>query len=138
MRDYSKRKPFTVPIRTTVLTMEDVHTFNELFIKRYSIQISEGEDMREVWEREIDLFEKGVAFFENGLLYHSIDGSLIAYIDFFAGNGEITVSYYYGEWQCDFETVLEHDSDSEFFSIRHEGETYTFRADHIIETNNYE
>lgn len=71
-------KPFTIPVIdiTTSLDWEQLHEFNDTFITRYAKQLSEGKDMRNVFERELSCYETGIAFFEIGAEYFQNGHSL--------------------------------------------------------------
>lgn len=58
-----KNNPFRVPIKRSGLTNEEVHRFIENFTDRYSVRLSSGEDLRFVYDYELEAFCEGVKVF---------------------------------------------------------------------------
>lgn len=115
------------------LTWEEVREFNASFVDRYGYLMSQGEDLTALWEREIELYENKVWFFSMNAVYDSVDGGLQAAVIAFTGGDRIVVRYFDGENETDFETIMERDSESEFFTVVKDGVEYMFRADTIEE-----
>lgn len=58
-----KNNPFRVPINRSGLTNEEVHRFIENFTDRYSVRLSSGEDLRFVFDYELEAYSEGVKVF---------------------------------------------------------------------------
>lgn len=58
-----KNNPFRVPINRSGLTNEEVHRFIENFTDRYSVRLSSGEDLRFVYDYELEAFCEGNTVF---------------------------------------------------------------------------
>lgn len=59
-----ERAPYKVRIKKTGLSNRDVHGFIEDFTDRYSLRISSGEDLRFVYDYELEAFCEGFKVFE--------------------------------------------------------------------------
>lgn len=58
-----KNNPFRVPIKRSGLTNEEVHRFIENFTDRYSVRLSMGEDLRALYDFELEAFCEGNTVF---------------------------------------------------------------------------
>ncbi len=58
-----KNNPFRVPINKSGLTNEEVHRFIGDFTDRYSVRLSSGEDLRFVFDYELEAYSEGVKVF---------------------------------------------------------------------------
>lgn len=64
MRNNNKNNPFRVPIKKSYgLTNEDIHRFIEEFTDRYSVRLCMGEDMRTLYDFELEAFSEGNTIF---------------------------------------------------------------------------
>lgn len=83
-----------------ILDQEDVHKFNEEFTTRYANHLSEGRDLRFVWEFEISCKETGLKFFYLDREYTNEDGKVMKVID---RREDMLVIEYEGEYYgCDY------------------------------------
>jgi hypothetical protein len=58
-----ERAPYKVRIKKTGLSNRDVHGFIEDFTDRYSLRMSLGEDLRDLYNFELEAFCEGVKVF---------------------------------------------------------------------------
>lgn len=120
MRNNRKSNPFTIPMIqvSTNLDWDALHQFNDEFVSRYSDILSVGNDMRNVFERELSCFETGIRFFEITKLY-TIDERYSFFI-----TGQIE-EYAFGVCvvdkklndECVEECEIFHDDESEYIYI---------------------
>lgn len=86
-----KNNPFRVPINRSGLTNEEVHRFIENFTDRYSVRLSSGEDLRFVYDYELEAFCEGFKVFELDREYENNAGLVITVRG--REEGKITVEY---------------------------------------------
>lgn len=77
-----KENPFYAKISTNnELDWGALHKFNFDFITRYAKQLSEGKDLRFIFEYELSCFETGLNCFYLGKTYTNPDGKVMTVID---------------------------------------------------------
>lgn len=77
-----KENPFYAKIKANnELNWGKLHDFNFEFCSRYAKQLSEGKDMRFIFEYELSCFETGLKNFYLGKTYTNPDGEVMTVVD---------------------------------------------------------
>lgn len=104
-----KENPFFAKISTNEnLDWDKLHQFNFDFVTRYAKQLSEGKDMRFVFEYELSCFESGLKNFYLGQTYKNSEGEIMKVVD---RREDMLVIEYQGEY---YEVDYWHEGDVEY------------------------
>lgn len=77
-----RNNPFYAKIKANnELDWEKLHQFNFDFVTRYAKQLSEGKDMRFIFEYELSCFESGLKCFHLGQTYKNLNGGVMKVVD---------------------------------------------------------
>lgn len=91
-----RNNPFFAKIQANnELDWEKLHQFNYDFCTRYAKQLSEGKDMRFIFEYELSAFETGLKCFYLGKMYKNYWGQTMTVVD---RREDMLVIEYQGEY----------------------------------------